>query len=492
MLQPLRPHERRRRCRIVSLHVTGEPRGGFGVFQLGVAEYLAAQRGQARIVFEQFGARVDVIVVVVVLAVVVEPRLDALGEILVVIHARVFALPEAGFHRAVVSLLEAHVERGVHVDHAAQVHVVREFVDQNVLRRVRVAGIGEQVFFATGTERIRLAAAHAPGTGVAIVTGGNTRSSGNRLVGQPFPLRLVRGELVPRENGESRAALDHRLTHVRPLGEHQVHEVGGFLEGVGVHLGRRDDRIAVCGDPLGVERRHTVLVRRIETNGLHRHGAGHGDLGFVLPSDDSEPVADGRRDDSVLPGSYRPVGHALGVLFEPEHVHRLLAAVDDLELRAWRRGDGGLRMENAKQASQARAKISGDRFHGLLLAGHAPSQMDELMSLSQLDELGLHFSSHPRAAFLDEEIDLRADAEVRQVERRFDRETGPRNDRTLVVRLHVVHVRADAMHFAPDGMAGSVPDVGSVAAGLDVAGAPRRPPRSPAACVPPPWPPAPA
>ena len=71
--QGFRPHERRGLGRIITRHVTGEPGGGLGVFQNGIAEDLPANGGEAGIVGDQFCARVDVVVVVVVLAVVVEP-----------------------------------------------------------------------------------------------------------------------------------------------------------------------------------------------------------------------------------------------------------------------------------------------------------------------------------------------------------------------------------------------------------------------------------
>ena len=209
-------------------------------------------------------------------------------------------------------------------------------MDEDVLLRVRIADVGEQVFLGAGTERIRRAAAHAARACIAVIAGRNPGKVRHRFRRHPLPLRLVAGELVPREDGEARAALDHRRAHVGAFGQHQVHEIGGFLERVGVHLGRCYDRKTARAHPLRVECRHAVLVRRIKTKPLHRHLAGDDALGVVVAANDGEAVAECGCDDRVRTRCDRAVRHALGVALEPEDVRGLRAPVDDLESRAHR------------------------------------------------------------------------------------------------------------------------------------------------------------
>ena len=97
-----------------------EPRDGLGVFQDGVTKNFPAKIGQTGIILDQFSAGVDVIVVVVVLAVVVEPALHAFGEVFVMVDRSVLALPKPGFHGRVVSLFDTSIEAGVDVGHATQ------------------------------------------------------------------------------------------------------------------------------------------------------------------------------------------------------------------------------------------------------------------------------------------------------------------------------------------------------------------------------------
>ena len=72
--------------RVVAGQVAFEPRERFSVGERRIAENGFAERRQARIVRPQFSARVDMVVVVVVRSVVVEPGLHAFREVLVVIH----------------------------------------------------------------------------------------------------------------------------------------------------------------------------------------------------------------------------------------------------------------------------------------------------------------------------------------------------------------------------------------------------------------------
>ena len=268
----------------------------------------------------------------VVLAVVVEPRLHRFREILVVIHARVFALPQAGLHRSVEGGLEPRVEGRVHICETAQMDVVRELVDENALGGVRIAGIAEQIFLSAGAERVAFAAAESAGAGVPVILRSDAGVAGHRSLAQADELRLVHGELVPRYDAHARAALDHRGADVGAVGQHLVHEERGLLERVGIHLGRGDDGETVCSDALGVERRHAVLACRVETEALHAHLAADDGLSLVLAADYDEAMADGRGDYRVLAWLERAVRHALGCRLEPEDVGGLQAAVDDLKL----------------------------------------------------------------------------------------------------------------------------------------------------------------
>ena len=102
-VQSLRPDERGGRGRIIARHVAGQASGNLGVFNLGISENFAAERGKSGIVLNEFGAGVHMGVIVVRFAVVIEPRLHAFGEILAVVHAGVFGFPQ-------VNSLEARID----------------------------------------------------------------------------------------------------------------------------------------------------------------------------------------------------------------------------------------------------------------------------------------------------------------------------------------------------------------------------------------------
>ena len=94
------------------------------------------------------------VVVVVRLAVVVEPGLHALREVLILVGRGVLALPQPLGGGLLEGRLPAGVEGLVHPHHPAQVDVVGELVDQDVLGRVGIAGIGQHVFLSAATDRI--------------------------------------------------------------------------------------------------------------------------------------------------------------------------------------------------------------------------------------------------------------------------------------------------------------------------------------------------
>ncbi len=251
--------------------MVGEPSVRFGVSQFRVAEDFTAQFGQGGVVFDELGPRVDMVVVVVVLAIVIEPALHPLGEVFVVIHGGVGAPPQPSGERGVMRGLDPRVEGGVDIAQAAQVNVMSELVDQNALRGVRIAGVGQQVLFGAGTEGVGVAAPHAAGAGIAIILGGDLRKVRHRQLGQPRPFGLVGRELIVGEDAQSRSAGDHRLADIRPLRQHQIDQVGSFLEGVRADPLGSANGITLGVDHLGVKRGNAILSVWVIAVGLHRH-----------------------------------------------------------------------------------------------------------------------------------------------------------------------------------------------------------------------------
>ncbi len=62
-----------------------QPCDWFGVLQFCIAKHFTADGCQTWIIFQQFRPRIDMIVIVIVLAIVVEPRLNPFGEVFVVV-----------------------------------------------------------------------------------------------------------------------------------------------------------------------------------------------------------------------------------------------------------------------------------------------------------------------------------------------------------------------------------------------------------------------
>src|SRR5262245_19096159 len=62
-----------------------------------------------------------------------------------------------------------------------------------------------------------------------------------------------------------------------------------------------------------------------------------------------------------------------------------------------------------------------------------------------------------------EDVDLTADAELGEVDARFDRKTGPRQDAPLLARFQVVHIGTVTVRFLADRMPGAVEEVFAVA-----------------------------
>ena len=148
LLQPLGPRKLRRLLGSISCQVTSQATAGRGVAEAGLAKHLPAQPCEGGIVLQQFGPRIDVIVVVVVFAIVVEPALGSLGEVLVMIDRGVRPFPQPGLEGPLPRQLDPLIERGVQPGHAQQVDVVGELVNQDALAGVRVPLVTQQVLFA--------------------------------------------------------------------------------------------------------------------------------------------------------------------------------------------------------------------------------------------------------------------------------------------------------------------------------------------------------
>ena len=80
-------------------------------------------------------------------------------------------------------------------------------------------------------------------------------------------------------------------------------------------------------------------------------------------------------------------------------------------------------------------------------------------SRQQLQNFGLHRSGHIGAALLHVYIHFAAHSELGQINSRFDRKTSARNDAPDVARLQPIHIRARAVNFLPDVVAGAVNEI---------------------------------
>ena len=243
--------------------------GGFGVFEFGVREDFPAQARELGVILQQLHAGVHIVVVVIILAVVVEPRLHAFGEVFVVVDAGVFAFPQPVLHGRVVGLFDTVVEGGIHVVQSAQMNVVGELVNENIFLLIRIARIAEHVFLGAGAAGIGDTAAGAAGTGVPEIFAGKGFKIGHWLIAHASEFRQISGEFIVGHDAEACAAQGHCFQDVGALGEHQVTDECGLLERVGVHFLRSHDGKATQPFDLSVERRNAIFsCRRVETERL--------------------------------------------------------------------------------------------------------------------------------------------------------------------------------------------------------------------------------
>ena len=189
--------------------------------------------------------------VLVVDAVIVEPRLDAFGKVFVVVGRSILPLPQTLGHGGLVSCLESKVKGRVNLQHTTQVDIVRELMDKDILGSVRVARERQHILFRTRTDGVSLRAAEATGAGVPVIL---------RFEASVF--RNIGGKLRPPHDDDPRAIRDHRRPDIRALGQHKVSQVSGFLEGVVVDGTGGHNRQTLGADVFFVKRRQVQFSRR--------------------------------------------------------------------------------------------------------------------------------------------------------------------------------------------------------------------------------------
>ncbi len=282
----LAPPEARRLRAVEAFQVRaalGRPQVRLHVAPVVGPEHLGAEGGQTRVVFHQFRASVHVVVEGVVLAVVVEPVLNAFGPIFGGIRRRVRALPKAAGHGALVGGGQAPIEVGRDGPQAHPVDRVGELVNEEAFLGVRIAGIAEQVLLAAAHRR-PAQAARAPvpedPRGEAAVLG---------HVGRVF---------VPGHHRHAPAAAAHRAQKVLAPGHHVREHVGRLAQGEVRHLRGADD-----GEARGLDM-FPVEVVELE---LRAHGIGHGAHG---PSGGTRGRAAQREKDDQAPHTGLLVGTA--------------------------------------------------------------------------------------------------------------------------------------------------------------------------------------
>ena len=111
------------------------------------------------------------VVVMIVLAVGIEPALNAFGEILVVVDRGIFARPQALTHRVLVGLFDTTIKSGIQIGHPSQMHTVGKLMHQNVLGGVGVALVAKKVLLPARAKWVGQTSPHAAGPTVVIVLG---------------------------------------------------------------------------------------------------------------------------------------------------------------------------------------------------------------------------------------------------------------------------------------------------------------------------------
>ena len=200
------------------------------VLPWAVAEDFLAECGEGGVVFDEFGAGVDVVVDAVVFAVGVEPGLDGFGPVFGVVAAGVGVFPFAGGEGGGVCGLEALVEGGVDAVECDEVDGVCELVDEDGFGVVGVAFEVEDVFFGAGDGGAVAGGAEAAGAAVPVVGGGEVGVFGD-----------VGGALGGGHDGEADFVLGEGFEEVGAVADHALDDECGFGECGIVDFGGGDD-----------------------------------------------------------------------------------------------------------------------------------------------------------------------------------------------------------------------------------------------------------
>src|SRR5579864_2011437 len=111
---------------------------------------------------------------------------------------------------------------------------------------------------------------------------------------------------------------------------------------------------------------------------------------------------------------------------------------------------------------RSRACPSPGTSHPATAAASASAGLIEFFCVSaiysgkQRENAGLHGSGDARFLSVYIHVHLTADAELFEIDPRFDGKAGTWQNRTQIVRFEAIHIRAVTVHFLSDAVAGAV------------------------------------
>ncbi len=97
-----------------------------------------------------------------------------------------------------------------------------------------------------------------------------------------------------------------------PFRQHQITDIGSFLERIRVHFRGRRNRETSHPLNLGVERRNPIFPRRIEAERLDRHQRSHCRFHLILAAHDHELMTERGGNDVIFPRRDAAIRHSLG------------------------------------------------------------------------------------------------------------------------------------------------------------------------------------
>ena len=78
------------------------------------------------------------VVVMIILAVGVEPTLDPFGEIFMVVDCGILARPQPLTHGVLIGIFDSTIKSGIKIGHSSQMHAVGKLMHQDVLGGVGI------------------------------------------------------------------------------------------------------------------------------------------------------------------------------------------------------------------------------------------------------------------------------------------------------------------------------------------------------------------